>query len=73
MEKSALRDQTGDFDGNFQRRRCLLAADLGLRAAARLPDLHRDPWDLVAQARLGGLTLVTADARLAAYDVPTLW
>jgi PIN domain nuclease of toxin-antitoxin system len=40
--------------------------------AGRLPLHHRDPFDrmLIAQARLEGLTLVTADARLSAYDVP---
>ena len=37
---------------------------------------HRDPFDrmLVAQAQLGGLTLMTADARIRAYtDVRTVW
>ena len=40
-------------------------------AVAALPPLHRDPFDrvLVAQARVEGLTLVTADATLEAYDV----
>lgn len=35
---------------------------------------HKDPFDrmLVAQARHEGLTLVTADEKLAAYDVPIL-
>ena len=44
-----------------------------LRAAA-LPRLHRDPFDrlLVAQAQLEGLTLVTADAHVLAYDVATI-
>jgi PIN domain nuclease of toxin-antitoxin system len=43
-------------------------------AAAGLPIHNRDPFDrlLVAQARCEGLTLVTADRRLAAYDVPIL-
>jgi PIN domain nuclease of toxin-antitoxin system len=42
------------------------------REAGRLPLHHRDPFDrvLVAQARLDGLTLMTADQRLARYDVP---
>lgn len=37
----------------------------------RLPLLHRDPFDrlLVSQARVEGLTLVTADAQLAAYGI----
>ena len=43
-------------------------------AAARLPWHHRDPFDrlLVAQARLEQLVLVTADTRLASYDVAIL-
>ena len=41
----------------------------------RLPELHRDPFDrmLVAQAAAEGLTLVTHDQKLKAYDVPILW
>jgi len=43
--------------------------------AGALPLHHADPFDrmLVAQARTEGLTLVTADRNLAAYDVPILW
>lgn len=43
-------------------------------AVAELPDHHRDPFDrmLVAQARIELLTLVTADAALARYDVDVL-
>lgn len=43
--------------------------------AADLPAHHRDPFDrlLVAQARTDGLTLVTGDPQLSAYDVPILW
>ena len=45
----------------------------GLHVAV-LPLLHRDPFDrlLVAQAQLEGLTIVTRDPRIAAYDVETL-
>ena len=41
-------------------------------AVARLPDLHKDPFDrlLLAQAGVEGFPLVTADARLGAYPVP---
>jgi PIN domain nuclease of toxin-antitoxin system len=41
---------------------------------ANLPPHHRDPFDrlLVAQAQLEGLTLVTADEQLDAYDVSKL-
>ena len=44
-------------------------------AAARLPPLHRDPFDrmLVAQAQVEGLTLVTRDRRVAQYGAPVLW
>jgi PIN domain nuclease of toxin-antitoxin system len=42
---------------------------------ARLPDLHRDPFDrmLVCQAIMGGLTLLTPDPLISQYPVPTLW
>ncbi len=41
---------------------------------AGLPALHRDPFDrlLIAQALQHGLTIVTADAEVAAYPVPRL-
>jgi PIN domain nuclease of toxin-antitoxin system len=44
------------------------------REAGNLPLHHRDPFDraLVAQARVEGLVLVTADRRLEAYDVALL-
>jgi PIN domain nuclease of toxin-antitoxin system len=43
-------------------------------AAARLPPIHRDPFDrlLVAQARSEGLTLLTRDKILRDYDVAVL-
>ena len=42
--------------------------------AGRLPLLHRDPFDrmLVAQAQTENLTLITGDASIARYAVPTL-
>ena len=42
--------------------------------AGRLPRHHGDPFDraLIAQAIVEGLTLVTSDQALAAYDVPLL-
>jgi len=44
-------------------------------ALADLPRLHGDPFDrmLVAQARHGGLTLVSADAVMQGYPVEVLW
>ncbi|MCY3930628.1 MAG: type II toxin-antitoxin system VapC family toxin [Acidobacteria bacterium] len=43
-------------------------------AVATLPPHHRDPFDriLVAQARIEGLTLVTADRTLELYDAEVL-
>lgn len=45
-----------------------------VEACANLPLHHRDPFDrmLVAQAKLGGLTLVTRDRNIAMYDVPVV-
>ncbi len=47
-----------------------ITAAHGLEAGA-LPRHHQDPFDrlLIAQARLEGLTLVTADRTLNRYDV----
>lgn len=43
-------------------------------AAAQLPRHHKDPFDrmLVAQALNRGLTLVSVDRAVSAYDVPLL-
>ena len=45
------------------------------REAARLPLLHRDPFDrmLVAQAGIEGLTVITRDPKLADYGAAVLW
>jgi PIN domain nuclease of toxin-antitoxin system len=42
---------------------------------ARLPDLHRDPFDrmLVAQALVAGLTIATPDEAIRQYPARTLW
>jgi PIN domain nuclease of toxin-antitoxin system len=42
---------------------------------AKLPDLHRDPFDrlLVAQALVGGLVLLTPDDDVRQYPALTLW
>jgi PIN domain nuclease of toxin-antitoxin system len=46
-----------------------------VRAAGLLQSPHRDPFDrlLAAQAITEGLTLVTADAKLAGLGAPILW
>jgi PIN domain nuclease of toxin-antitoxin system len=43
-------------------------------AVATLPALHRDPFDrlLVAQAKLEGMTILTADEAVARYPVASL-
>jgi PIN domain nuclease of toxin-antitoxin system len=40
-----------------------------------LPNHHRDPFDrlLVAQAQLEDMPILTADARIAAYDIRTIF
>lgn len=43
-------------------------------AVARLPNLHRDPFDrmLLAQARVERLTLVSHDSRFPGYGLPVI-
>jgi len=45
------------------------------REAARLPPLHRDPFDrmLVAQARAEGMTVITQDPKIKEYGATVLW
>ena len=55
----------------------VLSTPIGIEhavAMGALPLHHRDPFDrtLVAQAKVEGLTLVTADPRILRYDVPTI-
>jgi PIN domain nuclease of toxin-antitoxin system len=42
---------------------------------AKLPEIHRDPFDriLVAQSIAEGLPLVTSDRNIAAYSVRIIW
>ena len=51
-----------------------VSAEHALRVA-RLPEIHRDPFDrlLVAQAQVEGLPIVTADPAIGRYDVDVLW
>jgi PIN domain nuclease of toxin-antitoxin system len=60
MERSGFRELTVTF-----------AHALDVR---KLPPHHADPFDrmLIAQARCEDLTLMTADAAIAAYDVRTI-
>lgn len=44
-------------------------------ALDNLPLIHKDPFDrlLIAQTLVEGATLLTLDANITAYRVPTLW
>lgn len=44
-------------------------------ALAKLPMLHRDPFDrmLICQAQEEGASLITADSAMGRYDVELLW
>ena len=66
------------FFPSARRRSALAELPLDETAAlgvARLPDLHRDPFDrlLIAQALAHGPVLVTPDEAIRRYPVPTLW
>jgi PIN domain nuclease of toxin-antitoxin system len=68
---------TADFHERMERKgvRGLAVTDAHAAAVADLPMHHRDPFDrlLVAQARLEGMTILSKDEKLRAYDVPVLW
>ncbi len=42
---------------------------------AKLPFIHRDPFDrlLISQARMRNLTIITKDGIIPKYDVRTIW
>jgi PIN domain nuclease of toxin-antitoxin system len=44
-------------------------------ALAKLPDIHKDPFDrmLICQAIENGLTILTPDEQIHRYPVKTLW
>jgi len=46
-----------------------------LPVLAKLPVIHKDPFDriMIAQAQFEALTLVTPDKQIRKYKVPTLW
>lgn len=78
LGKLRLPSAVGEFVAETLRANRFRLLPIELAHAARvvdLPHLHGDPFDrlLVAQALAEGLTLVTADPRLAAYGAPTLW
>lgn len=46
-----------------------------LLQGSELPTHHKDPFDrvIIAQARIGGLQIVSPDAAFPAYGVPLAW
>jgi PIN domain nuclease of toxin-antitoxin system len=59
-----------------ERRVTLLGVELAhLLAYDQLPPLHGDPFDrlLVAQAKVLGVPIVTADPNFGGYDLKVLW
>ena len=70
----------GRLEGFRRSVRQMNGTELAIRAehalaAAALPEHHRDPFDrmLVAQARVDGLVLVTADELVMAYGGDLIW
>lgn len=55
--------------------RSLSVSESAVLRLATLPSLHRDPFDrmLICQALDEGMTLLTPDAQIREYAVPTLW
>lgn len=53
----------------------LVISEADSRHLARLPDIHRDPFDrlLICQSIEHGLTLVTPDPEIRRYPIKTLW
>ncbi len=77
IKRNAGRFDTGSFDWAAPPSNGMTILPIELEdalAAARLPHIHRDPFDrmLVAQAIRRGLTLVTADGALDHYGVAIL-
>lgn len=68
---------TDDFHERMERQgvRGLSVTDVHAAAVADLPMHHRDPFDrlLVAQAQAEGMSIVSKDKILRAYDVNVLW
>ena len=76
--KLALPDPPRAWWGEQVRRWGLIEVRLDAEAllqGSELPVHHKDPFDrvIIAQARIGGLHLVSPDAAFPAYGVPLVW
>lgn len=71
--KLTVPDDLGDQIVQSGLRLLSLSPDHGL-GVADLPMHHRDPFDrlLISQARREGLVIVTADERIARYEIETI-
>ena len=67
------RDLEAAIDGAGFTKRPITFADA--RRIESLPAYHKDPFDrmLIAQCRLEGVAIVTADPVFADYDTKTVW
>ncbi len=70
-------DVQADFHEYLYRQglRGLPVVDAHAARVATLPRHHRDPFDrlLVAQALVEGMSIVSRDPRLRAYEAPVIW
>lgn len=78
LGKLPLPEAPDRFVTRLRRTHGIATLSLHERAAvhlAKLPDVHRDPFDrmLICQAITGGLSVMTPDAAFRDYPVPTLW
>lgn len=72
---------SGDIEGFIEQHiqeNAFLSLPLTLSHAAKIHSLsnrHRDPFDqmLIAQSRVEGIPIVTADKTIHSYDVDTIW
>jgi PIN domain nuclease of toxin-antitoxin system len=78
LGKLALPCAFEDFFAQSVRDLLATTLDVDLGAIARvtqLPPHHRDPFDrlIIAQALIGGFTVVTSDRRFEDYGVKVIW
>ena len=78
LGRLALAGSPVDLIPAERRRHGIEPLELGEDAAlhlAKLPDLHRDPFDrmLICQAAVHGLVLLTPDEQIRRYPVVTAW
>lgn len=78
MDKTSLPESPERFVPAQLRENAFVALPVSIShalAVARLPDIHRDPFDrlIVAQAVVEDLTIVTRDEQISRYPVRVAW